>query len=77
MKGRISPDDQRDISVTFLCPTEKQVKGDIVVLIRGGRVLKLPFTAQTIIPQVEILEHSFDFGNITTLGKKIAVADNL
>lgn len=69
MKGRIGPDDSKDISVTFLCNTEKIVKGDIVVLIRGGRILKLPFAAQTIIPAVSIAQDSFDFGNITTLGK--------
>lgn len=55
MKGRIGPDDTRELTVTFLCPIEKTIKGDIVVLIRGGRILKLPFAAQTIIPAVSIL----------------------
>lgn len=68
MKGRIGPDDSREISVTLLCSQEKVIKGDIVVLIRGGRVLKIPFSAKTIIPLVSIEEDIFDFGNITTLG---------
>lgn len=30
--------------------------------------MKIPLSAETIVPQVEILEEKFDFGNITTLG---------
>ena len=64
----------------FCCREEKLIKGDIIVSIRGGRILKLPFSAQTIIPKVEILEEGFDFGNITTLGNsqilKMTVVNN-
>ncbi|EWS70940.1 flagellar associated protein, putative (macronuclear) [Tetrahymena thermophila SB210] len=70
LKGRIGPDDVRDISVTILSNQENTFKGDIIVYIRGGRILKLPFQGQTIIPQVSILEELFDFGNITTLGNQ-------
>ena len=52
----------------FIAKEEVAVKGDIVILIRGGRVLRIPFTARTIIPEVVILEEEFNFGNITTLG---------
>jgi hypothetical protein len=54
--------------VRFLVKEEATVKGEIVILIRGGRVLKIPFSGRTIIPEVVILEESFNFGNITTLG---------
>jgi len=39
-------------------------------MIRGGRILKLPFKVQTIIPDVEIVEPEFNFGKITTLGNQ-------
>ena len=44
-----------------------------MILIRGGRILKLPFTATTVIPKVEIIQDCFNFGNITTLGNSIAL----
>jgi len=30
------------------------VKGEIIILIRGGRILKIPFSGKTIIPDVFI-----------------------
>ncbi len=50
LKGRIGPDDSKEITVTFLCKDEKTIKGEISVLIRGGKILKVPFYAQSIIP---------------------------
>ena len=51
-----------------MCKEEKKVSGNINILIRGGKILVIPFKAETIIPTVEVLEEFFDFGNITTLG---------
>lgn len=39
-----------------------------MINIRGGKTIRVPLYAETIIPLVEILEEKFDFGNITTLG---------
>lgn len=39
-----------------------------MVFIRGGKTLRLPFSVTTIIPDIQIIEDKFDFGNITTLG---------
>ena len=44
MKGKIPPDDSKDIVVKFVCNEETQIKGDIIVKIRGGRLLKIPFS---------------------------------
>jgi len=35
---------------------------------RGNKPIKLPFKLQTKIPSVSVLEQSFDFGKLTTLG---------
>ncbi|EGR30900.1 hypothetical protein IMG5_121460 [Ichthyophthirius multifiliis] len=70
VKGRIGPDESKEITVTFLCKEEKEIKGEISVLIRGGKILKAPFYAEVIIPQVMIQEEYFDFGNLTTLGNQ-------
>lgn len=37
-------------------------------MIRGGRIIKIPFYVKTIVPKVEIKEPEFNFGKITTLG---------
>ena len=44
------------------------VKGEVVILIRGGKSLTANVMGTAIIPKIEILEDDFDFGNITTLG---------
>lgn len=49
------------------------MKGEIIIVIRGGKILKIPFIGTTIIPKVEILEEEFNFGNITTLGNSITL----
>ena len=55
----------------FLSKEEIAVKGEVVIFIRGGRVLKIPFTGRTVIPDVSIIEEEFNFGNITTLGNSL------
>ena len=68
--GKINPDESKDITVKYLAKEETDVKTDIQILIRGGRVLKIPFQVKTIIPAVEILQDQFDFGRLTTLGNE-------
>jgi hypothetical protein len=68
LKGKILPDELKSLEVRFQLKEEQAVSGEIHIMIRGGKVLKLPVSARTILPKVEILEHEFDFGNITTLG---------
>ena len=36
--------------------------------IRGGKPVKLPFSVNTVVPKVMVLEDEFDFGGVTTLG---------
>lgn len=36
-----------------------------MILIRGGKILRLPFSVQTIIPSVIIKEDVFNFGQLT------------
>jgi hypothetical protein len=54
--------------VRFICNTEVQIEEDIKILIRGGKIISLPFIVKTIIPKVYIKESLFNFGKITALG---------
>lgn len=72
-KGKILPEEQKDLQVRFYSKDERTVRGELLILIRGGRILKVPFVATTIIPKVEILQEEFNFGNITTLGNSITL----
>ncbi|CAD8120827.1 unnamed protein product [Paramecium sonneborni] len=68
MKGKILSDETKDIQVKFFSKEEKTIKGDIVIQIRGGKIINIPFSATSIIPKIEIEQDIFDFGNVTTLG---------
>jgi hypothetical protein len=37
------PDENKDITVKYQSREESDVKTDIVILIRGGRTLRIPF----------------------------------
>lgn len=39
--------------------------------------MKIPVSASIIIPEVEITEEQFDFGNITTLGNAVSLSMHL
>lgn len=50
--GRIQPDGQIECSVKYSCREEREIRTEICVLIRGGKILRLPFNVQTVIPNV-------------------------
>ncbi len=39
-KGRIQPEGTQDLTLKFMCKEQKAIKGDINILIRGGKTLK-------------------------------------
>ena len=68
VKNRLTPDETKFLKISFCCKEEKKIDTDILLYIRGGRPLAIPFKVETIIPKVMILEEEFDFGPVTTLG---------
>jgi hypothetical protein len=65
MKGKIPPDQKITLQVSFMSNVEKSFSTEITVLIRGGKPLKIPVKAQSIVPDVKIEEEMFDFGGVT------------
>jgi hypothetical protein len=66
MKGKISPEENFRFEATFQSKIEIELKGkDVWLNLRGGKPIKINMHANTIIPQVHIIEDSFDFGGIT------------
>lgn len=54
--------------MNFLSENECRIESEIRILIRGGKILRLPVLAEAIIPKISIAELEFDFGKITALG---------
>ena len=69
MKDRVGTEENKTVKLAF-CRKEEIVIKDFVITfqIKGGKVLKLPFSVKTILPNVEVIEEIFDFGQVTTLG---------
>lgn len=44
MKGKIGSDDTKVLNLKFCSKKECNIKGEIVIFIRGGKTLKLPFS---------------------------------
>jgi len=43
LEGKIAAIDIKTLDVVFCCSTEKIVETDIIIKIRGGNILKIPF----------------------------------
>lgn len=67
-KGRVGPDDNKDLKVVFYSKEAILVEGFIGFQIRAGKIIRLPIRANCIVPDVKIVEDIFDFGNVITLG---------
>jgi hypothetical protein len=68
LSGKIMPDQSLDLQLKYCSQEEANVQSEIQILIRGGKILKVPFTVNVIVPKIEIKEEGFNFGKITTLG---------
>ena len=43
--GKIGPDDIKDLKVKFCSEKEIKVQEEITIMIRGSKIMKLPFNA--------------------------------
>jgi len=64
MDGKIPQGGATALEVVFQCSVEKVVNTPIIIKIRGGSDLKIPFYAEVSIPDVYIKEDDFNFGEI-------------
>jgi len=55
LTGRIASDATIDFTVKYSNPHPIEVREDISIMIRGGKIYKLPLIVKTIIPEVEII----------------------
>lgn len=70
LTGRIGTDEKRDFTVRIESNQERTVIQDLLLMLRSGRVLRVPFQVKIIVPQVVIEEKEFNFGHVTTLGNQ-------
>lgn len=64
-------DQKQPFTISFLSTVEKEFNSEITVHIRGGKSLKIPVRANSIIPDVKIEETILDYGGITFGDSKI------
>jgi hypothetical protein len=65
MQGKIMGDQRYAFKVSFESGLPRDFKTDIVVNIRGGKPLRIPVTANAIVPEIMIEEKALDFGPVT------------
>lgn len=58
------------VGVSLICNEPKQIEGNILFYVRGGKTLTAKVKANVIVPNVSIEEEQFDFGLITSQGPK-------
>ena len=64
-KDKIKGDGKYNLAVEFCSLEEKVIDGEIEILVRGGKSITIPVTANSIIPNVYIKEPEIDFGGVT------------
>ena len=70
-KGKILGDQKSHFTISFFSAEPKEFNTEIVVNIRGGKQLRLPVRAVSIVPELEILEAGADFGGVTQGDQRI------
>ena len=66
LKGKIYPQSTEKLVVSFSSNEARKFTGiSIIVHIRGGNPIKVPVSAEVIIPKITIYEKEFNFGKIT------------
>lgn len=66
---RLGSEETKHLHVNFSCNKELDIsEGFIIISIRGGKPIRLPFSVKTLIPKLFILQEELSFGGITTLG---------
>jgi hypothetical protein len=71
-RGKIYPQSKEKLKVTFSSDHANKFTGiSIIVNIRGSNPIKVPISAEVIIPQIDIFQKEFDFKEITYGGSGV------
>ncbi|GFR48568.1 hypothetical protein Agub_g10470, partial [Astrephomene gubernaculifera] len=62
--GRISADETLDIEVLFTASQPGVLASVLVLEMRGGSTVRIPFRAEAVVPSVEIEQDEFSFGSV-------------
>ena len=54
-KGKIRPEEIKDVCLNFLFNEEKLYEGFVKIHIRASKIIKIPFVANVVIPDIYIL----------------------
>ena len=79
MKGRIPSEGSKEITVTYRSGIIHNISSAFKVLFKGGLIINVPVNAESIAPEIGILEPNFDFGEIccdTAAIKPISIKNN-
>lgn len=63
-KGKISSEETIDLDLSFTCQVPGVLDTKLEVEIRGGKILKVPVKAEAVVPQVEVTQDEFTFGEV-------------
>ncbi|EFJ49198.1 hypothetical protein VOLCADRAFT_90100 [Volvox carteri f. nagariensis] len=62
--GRIAADETLDIEVLFTANEPGTFLSCLALEMRGGNIVKIPFRAEAVVPNVEIEQDEFNFGSV-------------
>jgi len=66
--GLLSGGESREFTFRVFLKEVRSLRGVLAVQVRGGKTVRLAFSADAIVPDILVSEEEFDFGNITVLG---------
>ena len=63
-RGRVHAGSTFDIDVMYVNPSPGKHRSNLVLHVRGGKTVSLPVSIDAIVPVVQVVEHSLDFGDV-------------
>ena len=64
MKGKLPPESSKEISVTYKSSIIQQVDSCFKINIRGGLTINVPIIAESVAPNIRLMEDSYNFGDV-------------
>jgi hypothetical protein len=64
VKGKIPPEGAKEITATYRSTLLHTLLSNFQILIRGGLIINVPIQAESVAPEVSIVENDFSFGEI-------------
>ncbi len=77
MKGKLPPESSKEISITYKSSVIQQLESSFKINIRGGLTINIPIVAESVAPNISLMEETYNFGDVCCGSSQVKVVNIL